>query len=54
MTSREAWALRMLADGQPLVVIAENLGFKSEGAARNFINEAKRKGQAAYEEAQNA
>lgn len=49
LTSKEAWALRMYADGDDGVVIAEKLGFKSPEAAYKFIRQAREKGQKAFE-----
>ena len=49
LTSKEAWALRMKADGVDPAVIAERLGFKSVEAAYKFIRQAREKGQKAYE-----
>ena len=49
LTSREAWALRMKADGRPNVVIAESLGLKGEKSVFKIIAEARRKAKAAYD-----
>jgi len=49
LSSREAWALRMHADGTPTDVIAERLGFKNTRSAHNLIAEARERAKTAYE-----
>jgi hypothetical protein len=49
LSSVEAWALRMHADGVPTEVIAERLCFKNTRSANNLIAEAKGKAKTAYE-----
>lgn len=49
LSSREAWALRMIADKVPTDVIAERLGFKSTQAANRFIQQARETGRKAFE-----
>lgn len=48
LTSREAWALRMHADGSPPAVIAEALGLKGEKSVFKIIATAKKKAGDAY------
>lgn len=49
LTSKEAWALRMHADGVPADVIAERLGYKGEKSVYKLIAAAKDKARVAYE-----
>lgn len=49
LSSREAWALRMFADGTPVDVIAERLGFANTRSAHNLIAEARATAKKAYE-----
>jgi len=49
LSSREAWALRMHADGTPPDVIAERLGFQNTRSAHNLIAEARERAKTAYE-----
>lgn len=49
LTSKQAWALRMKADGVDIDVIAERLGFKTVSAVHKFIRQARETGQKAYE-----
>lgn len=50
LSSKEAWALRMHADGVPVDVIRERLGYKGEKSVYKLIATAKTKARAAYEE----
>jgi hypothetical protein len=49
LSSKEAWALRMVADGTPIDVIAERLGFTNVRSAHNLIAQARETAQKAYE-----
>lgn len=49
LTSKEAWALRMVADGVPADVIAERLGYEGQKSVYKLIARAKSKAQQAYD-----
>lgn len=49
LSSKEAWALRMLADGTPIDVIAERLEYENIRSAHNLIATAREKARTAYE-----
>lgn len=54
LSSKEAIALRLLADGQPYEEIARNLGYKHVQSVYKLIDTAREKGQRAYERTQDA
>lgn len=54
LSSKEAIALRLLADGQPYTEIAKTLGYKHVNSVYKLIDTAREKGQRAYERTQDA